>query len=180
MFMLMLFSLAVAFALFIVLIRSQPSNFRIVRSATITAPPEAVFDQVNNLRNWQEWSPWEELDPNAKKTYLGPMAGVGAGLTWSGNSRVGEGRMAIIQSRPNECVVFDLEFLKPFRANKVAEFNFTPRGNQTLVRWSVSGENDFLGKLTNLFINCEKTIGVKFEKGLAHLKTLAGTAAVMK
>lgn len=180
MFMLITMGLAVAVALFIVLIRSQPSNFRIMRSATIAAPTETVFDQVNNLHNWREWSPWEGLDPNARKTYQGPVAGVGAALAWSGNSKVGQGRMAITQSRPNERVVFDLEFLKPFRANNVAEFNFMPRGNQTFVSWSMSGENDFVGKLFAMFTNCEKMVGSQFEKGLAQMKSLTEATAVAK
>lgn len=180
MLMLILIGLGVVISLSVVLIRSRPDSFRIIRSATITAPAETVFEQVNNLRNWQEWSPWENLDPNAKKTFQGPQAGVGAALAWSGNSKVGEGRMAIVQSHPHDRVVFDLEFLKPFKANNVAEFQFTPRGNQTLVKWSMSGENDFVGKLFGMFINCEKMVGAQFEKGLAQMKSLAETTAVAK
>jgi preprotein translocase subunit SecG len=31
----------------------QPSEFRVVRSATISAPAPAVFAQVNNFHNWE-------------------------------------------------------------------------------------------------------------------------------
>jgi hypothetical protein len=40
----------------------KPSEFRIVRSATISAPSPAVFAQVNDFHNWEAWSPWAKLD----------------------------------------------------------------------------------------------------------------------
>jgi hypothetical protein len=36
----------------------QPADFRVTRSASIDAPPEVVFAQVNDLRKWNDWSPW--------------------------------------------------------------------------------------------------------------------------
>jgi hypothetical protein len=38
--------LAVLFALLLVVIVMQPSEFKVVRSATMAAPPELVFEQV--------------------------------------------------------------------------------------------------------------------------------------
>src|SRR6266852_2515065 len=101
-----LIALALIVVVFVVIIAIQPSDFRITRSATIAAPPEAVFAQVNDLHNWEAWSPWAKLDPNAKTTYAGPAAGTGAAFAWSGNNRIGEGRMTITESRPNEFVRF--------------------------------------------------------------------------
>ena len=66
-------------------------------------------------------------------TYEGPPAGTGAGYTWAGNNKVGEGRMIITESRPNELIRFNLEFLKPFKAANVTEFTFNSDGNQTSV-----------------------------------------------
>jgi hypothetical protein len=69
----------------------QPSEFRIVRSATISAPAPAVFAQVNDFHSWQAWSPWAKLDPAAKATFEGQSAGIGAIFSWAGNIEVGEG-----------------------------------------------------------------------------------------
>ena len=49
----------------------QPSDFRIVRSATISAPPAVVFSQVNGFHKWEAWSPWAKMDPAAKNTFAG-------------------------------------------------------------------------------------------------------------
>jgi hypothetical protein len=50
---------------FLIVVAMRPSQFRVTRNATFAAPPEVVFPQVNNLHNWQAWSPWAKLDPAA-------------------------------------------------------------------------------------------------------------------
>ena len=75
-------ALMVIVAAFVVIVALQPSDFRVTRSATIAATPEAVFSQINNLHRWEAWSPWAKLDPAAKNAYEGPEAGVGAACSW--------------------------------------------------------------------------------------------------
>jgi hypothetical protein len=98
-------------AVFAVLVVMQPSEFRIQRSATIAAPVPVVFAQVNDFHNWEAWSPWAKLDPSVKNSFEGAPAGTGASFVWAGNSKVGEGRMTIVESRPSELVRIKLEFL---------------------------------------------------------------------
>ncbi len=171
-----LVSIAVIVVLFVIIVAMQPADFRVTRSATIAAPPDAVFVQVNDLHNWEAWSPWAKLDPAAKSTYEGPAAGVGAAFAWSGNNKIGEGRMTVIESRPNVLVRFKLDFLKPFKASNTAEFTFKPEGNQTAVTWSMYGKNNFLSKAVGLFMNCDKMVGGQFEQGLAQMNSVTEAA----
>ena len=161
----------------VVVIALQPSEFRIERTAVIAAPAPVVFNQVNDLRKWEAWSPWAKLDPQAKTTYEGPPAGVGSSFSWVGNEKVGEGRMTITESRPSERVTFKLDFVKPFVATNTAEFTFKPEGNRTAVTWSMSGHNGFVAKAICLVMNMDKTVGGEFDKGLASMKSIAETAA---
>ncbi len=85
--------------------------------------------------------------------------------------------MTIAESRPNELIRINLEFLKPFKASNTAEFTFKPEGNQTVVTWSMSGKNNFMSKAVGLFMDCEKMVGGQFEQGLATMKSVAETAA---
>src|SRR5258705_1419160 len=121
----------------------QPSEFRIQRSAIIAAPAPAVFAQVNDFHNWEAWSPWAKLDPSVKNSFEGAPAGTGASFAWAGNSKVGEGRLTIFESRPSALVPIKLEFLKTFPATNTAEFTFTPEGDRTTVTWSRNGSNNF-------------------------------------
>ncbi|PYN34923.1 MAG: polyketide cyclase [Candidatus Rokuibacteriota bacterium] len=155
----------------------QPSEFRIERSATIAAPAPAVFAQVNDFHNWEAWSPWAKLDPAAKSSFEGAPAGKGAAFAWAGNSKVGEGRMTITESRPGELVRLKLEFLKPFEATNTAEFTFKPEGERTAVTWSMYGHNKFIARAVGLFVNMDKALGGEFEKGLASMKSVAEASA---
>jgi hypothetical protein len=159
--------------LLLVIIAGRPDEFTVTRSASIAAPPEKIFPCVNELKKWDDWSPWAKLDPNCKITYVGPPAGVDASYSWVGNNKVGEGKLTIIASTPSSLVRFRLEFLKPFKATNIAEFRFAPEGGQTLVTWSMSGKNNFFFKVFGLFMDCDKMVGKDFEKGLASLKTIA-------
>ena len=140
---------------FLGLVAIQPSDYRITRSATIAAPPETVFAHVNELRQWDAWSPWAKLDPNVKNTFQGPASGKGAIFMWSGNDDVGEGRMTILESRPGELVRMQLDFLKPMEDTCTTEFNFQPQGEQTVVTWSMFGKNSFVGKAFCLFMSMD-------------------------
>lgn len=148
---------------------TRPNHFRIARASFIPAEPAAVFAQINTLKAWQGWSPWEGRDPDLKRTYGGPEAGVGASYAWAGNSKVGEGRMEIVESVPDERVAFKLDFLKPFEAHNRATFTLTPADGGTQVEWAMEGPQNFMAKLMGAVMNIDRMVGKDFEKGLANL-----------
>ena len=51
-----LIALAVIIVLFVAVVSMRPAAFRVVRSATMTAPAAEVFAQVNDFHKWEEWS----------------------------------------------------------------------------------------------------------------------------
>lgn len=65
----MLIGLAVTVLVFAAVVALQPSDFRIARSATLSAPPAIVFSQVNDFHKWEAWSPWAKMDPAAKNSF---------------------------------------------------------------------------------------------------------------
>src|ERR1043166_300778 len=141
-----LIGLVVVIAVLVVVVLLQPATYQVERSTTINAPAPVVFAQVNDFHNWNNWSPWAKLDPAMKQTFGGAPAGTGATYAWTGNKEVGEGRMTITDSHPSDLVKIKLEFLKPFAATSNTDFTFTPQGNQTLVKWKMVGDNNFVAK----------------------------------
>jgi hypothetical protein len=166
-----LIALVAIVVVFVVVVAMQPSEFSVVRTATMSAPAPAVFAQVNDFHNWEAWSPWAKLDPATKNSFEGPSAGIGAIFRWASNKEVGEGSMTITESRPSDLIRIKLEFLKPFAATNSAEFTFKPDGDQTAVTWSMAGKNNFISKAICLFMNMDKMVGGKFEEGLAAMKS---------
>lgn len=172
-----LIGVAAVLVLFVIIVAMQPAQYRVSRTATIPATPSAVFEHVNDLHKWDAWSPWAKLDPAMKTTFEGPQSGPGASYAWVGNSKVGEGKMSIMDAKANELVRLKLQFMKPFASVATTEFTFKPEGEQTSVTWTMSGDKNFMSKAFCLFMNMDKMIGGDFEKGLAGLKSAVQVAA---
>lgn len=167
----------VVLAVLAVVVSMQPAEFKISRSTQIAAPPERVFQQIDDFHKWDGWSPWAKLDPNMKVTHSGAPNGVGASYAWVGNSDVGEGRMTITQSHPSEHIAIDLDFISPFPAKNLTEFSLKPENGGTSVTWSMAGRKNFVMKAFGMIVDMDKAIGPDFERGLSQLKSVAETAS---
>lgn len=165
--------LAVVLGLFAAFVATRPSQYRITRSAVVPAPAAAVFPRVADFRAWEGWSPWAKLDPAMKTDYLGTPGTVGSSYHWKGNDKVGEGRMTVTGLTPDRQIQIKLEFLKPWEQTSLTTFDFAPDSGGTRVTWTMSGDNDWVGKLFALFMDMDKMVGPDFEKGLASLKAAA-------
>jgi uncharacterized protein YndB with AHSA1/START domain len=167
-----------AVALLCGVIMTRPASYRVVRSATIAAPPAKVYGMISDFHRWDAWSPWAKLDPNMKVDYSGAPQGTGAIYHWIGNDDVGEGRMTIQQVAPDQRVVIDLEFLKPFESRSLTTFILEPEngGHSTKVAWEMTGENNFMSKAMTLFMSMDQMIGNDFERGLKQMAAAAAAA----
>jgi len=152
---------------------TKPGTFRVERARSIQAPPERIFDLINDFHRWSLWSPWEKLDPMMKRTFGGAESGKGAVYEWAGNSKAGQGRMEITGIVPGSKIVIKLDFLKPLEGHNTSEFTMSPRGNSTDVSWAVYGPSPFMMKIMHVFVNMDRMVGADFEAGLANLKSVA-------
>ena len=152
---------------------TRSDTFQVQRKAVIAAPPEKVFAMIDDFRRWNEWSPWDKLDPAMTRTFGGPATGVGATYAWAGNSAVGEGRMEILESTAPSKIRIKLDFIKPFESNNVTEFVLVPRDGGTDVTWTMQGPNLYVSKLMDTFVDMDTMIGKDFEKGLADMGAAA-------
>ena len=164
--------LAVLIAWVLAVASTKPDTFSVQRYMIIRAPAKDCFDQVNEFKKWEKWSPWEDVDPAVKRVYEGPAAGVGAVYHYQGNSKLGEGRLSIVESRPHDLVRLKLEFLKPFKAVHDTEITFKSEGDRTTIYWRMFGRNNLMGKVFHLFANMDKLIGDNFIKGMERIKAI--------
>jgi Polyketide cyclase / dehydrase and lipid transport len=164
--------IAVLIVALLVYIGTRPADFRIERSAQMSAPGDAIFSIINDLHEWGRWSPYDKRDPEMKKTFEGPPRGPGATYAWTGNRKVGEGRLTIVESKPGQLVSMKLEFARPFKCTNRVNFTLAPSTDGTLVSWIMEGRNNFMAKAFSLIINMDKMVGSDFETGLANLKSV--------
>lgn len=148
-----------------------PSSVHVERSVAINSPPGAVFAMVNDIRKFNQWSPWARVDPKTQYTFEGPPTGAGARMNWSSeNPGVGSGSLEIVGSEPDHQVAFALNFGPQGTATSYYELK--PEGAKTLVIWGFDSDfgYDLVGRYFALFM--DSLIGSEYEKGLATLKSL--------
>jgi len=165
--------LVIAIVAVLILAATKPDRFSVRRAALINAPADKVFPLIADFHEWRKWSPWEDRDPELKRTYGGAARGKGAVYAWEGNRNVGSGRMEILEAESPSLVKIQLDFLKPFEAHNIAEFTMLPQGNATNLDWVMSGPAPFMSKLMQVFMSFDKMIGKDFEAGLARIKSVS-------
>ena len=165
--------IAVLIAAVLLFATTKPNTFEVQRSITIKAPPEKVYALIDDFHRWQEWSPWEKLDPAMQRTFTGPASGKGAAYAWLGNSKVGSGRMEITDPQPPSKIAIQLDFITPFEGHNIAEFGLQPQADGTQVTWTMRGPTPYISKVMQVFVSMDKLIGKDFEAGLANMKAVA-------
>ena len=158
-----------------------PRTAHVERSITIDRPASEVFGVLDNLRQFNRWSPWFELDPNAAYTFSGPPSGVGAKFAWAGNKDVQSGSMEIVDAKPDNSLTLQLDFGDMGRP--MARFALAPTTGGTRVTWSLDSTQPLaidgkliwntIGRYMGLFM--DHMVGPDYDRGLAKLKSLVET-----
>ena len=144
------------------------------RSATINAASSVIFEQVNTLKNWENWSPWAESDPEATYIYSELASGEGASFSWDGEKSK-QGTLSIVESIPSTHVKTALEFAGQGGGNGIWLLEETDNG--TNVTWSFDSDMEgFIEKYMSLMM--DNILGSMMETGLANIQKIAETMPV--
>jgi len=100
----LLLSLLIVTALVVVIGLLLPSSGHVERSTEVSNPVRQIYDSVNTLRRFPEWSGERRLDPQLRMEFAGPRSGVGAAVNWSGDPSVGKGSLTIVSTDPDSQV----------------------------------------------------------------------------
>ncbi|MBI3502531.1 MAG: SRPBCC family protein [Bacteroidetes bacterium] len=156
----------------------SPRHVHVERSMTIKAPVEIVHAQINNLKNWNNWSPWYKMDTAMKMEYNTIAEGAGASFKWeSKNKNVGSGDLTITSST-KDSIVTAMNFME--NGTATGKFVFTKADSPkdslrsgTKVTWTMESDMGMnpIGRIFGLFM--DKMVGKDFEKGLAGIKDVA-------
>lgn len=144
-------------------------TYHIERSITIDAPKAMVYEQVRLFKNFHDWSPWSQLDPNMKLTYAGTDGEVGSSYTWVGNDEVGEGTQTMKAVAPDR-LDLQLDFKRPFESSTPVFFNIVGDEEKTKVTWGFDPKLPFPVNIWAMFTDIDKAMGTDYERGLGYLK----------
>lgn len=114
-----------------------PRSYDFESQVNIVAQPSAVFQKIDSLRNWQDWS--AQFNPVAIEgleiQYSGPDSGVGAVQTWTDPR--GDGKLWITESQPFEHVDYIVVFGDfPEMESRI---ELSAQGATTQVTWRSKG-----------------------------------------
>lgn len=133
----LLVSLLIVAVLIVVVGALLPNHGHVERTVEVSSPLRQIFDSVNTLRRFPEWSPERRLDPQLHMEYEGPRTGVGAKVNWHGNESVGSGSVEIISSDEDSQV--KMAVVNDFAGeNKTYTVTLNPseNGKTTKITWA--------------------------------------------
>ncbi len=143
-----------------------PKEAHVERSALINSSQAKLFDYLNTTKNFNQWSPWFEMDPNGDYKFSGPEMGVGGILAWDGE-KTGKGTQEIVESNPYQNIKLKLIF--DGQPPAYASYKLEPVEGGTKVTWgfdtSLNGPVEkYMGLMMDSFV------GDMYDKGLDNLK----------
>ncbi len=145
-----------------------PKTIKIEANKEIDASSEIVFDQVNKLQNWENWSPWLSDELITKLDYNDIPAGKGAGFRWK-DKNPDAGSVMIVESKPEQEISMKIDFGEQGNADMLWKFN-EEEGHIT-VRWIF--ENKDMTYFERYFMFLFKmNIRNDLKQGLVNLKAV--------
>ncbi|MBP8067031.1 MAG: SRPBCC family protein [Pedobacter sp.] len=151
-----------------------PKTYTVSRSTVINASDSVVYQNIADFNEFYKWNPWAKMEPTAKTKVSGPVAAPDHLYEWEGKE-TGQGYMKVKSLEPNKMVDIELKFIKPFESLADTRFDIEPEGAANKVTWTMSGENNLMGKWMGVFMSMDKMIGKDFEDGLKYLKEKSET-----
>lgn len=151
-------------------------KLQIQRSIQINAKSEMVYKIISDFHNWNFWSPWNHCEPTSKTEVSGSNQ-VGQSLTWSGEI-IGSGKMTLIEMLPNQKILLNLEFYKPWKS--FAQVVFTIKAlneNKSELTWTMNTKLPFFMIFFKKMMSAYMTSD--FDRGLQMLKEFIETGKVM-
>ena len=169
-----LIALAIIIAIPLIVALFVKKDYAVEKEIVINAPKAEVFEYIKFLKNQDNYSKWNKIDPNMKKTYTGTDGTVGFISAWeSKNENVGVGEQEILKITEGERIDTKLRFKAPFEAQDDAYMiTEDAENNQTKVKWGFKGAFPYPMNLMLLVMDMEEMLGKDMQDGLNNLKGL--------
>jgi hypothetical protein len=130
-----LIGLLVFCGLLLVLGLVLPRGWEASRFVLVQAPPEDVYENVADFRNWEHWAGWTP-EPGVEVEFSGAARGEGAVMSWQGE-RLGTGHLRITKADPASGIHYTAT-INDQQVESSITLKDTPDG--TLVTWTTKGQ----------------------------------------
>jgi hypothetical protein len=148
-----------------VFIATQRSNFTTVKSIVIKTPKTAVYNYLNDNKNYKDWYVFDDDNSSIKLDHSKKTSGAGSYFLWTGSE--GEGKTTVFGTKENDSIVQKTD-IDGALSETVWKLKDTIGGTKVIC--ISKGEMSFSNKLHS-FLNggLNKVIGRKLELSLKNL-----------
>lgn len=143
-------------------------TYDVKESRVIHTDPAVIFNEINDYKNWQEWSPWYEQDTTVITTYSENSIGKGASYSWTSKKSAGGKLETVVVEKPKS--INQVIYLKtPFGEIKSDMYwRLEAVSEGTNVTWGMKGEMAFFIRFMTK--NMKTQLEPLFERGLELLE----------
>lgn len=166
--------IAILIAIPLVVALFVKKDYAVERDIVINKPVQDVFGYIKYLKNQDNYSKWNTVDPNMKKSFKGEDGQVGFVAAWeSSDDNVGTGEQEIVSIAENQRIETKLRFMEPFESEDDAYMTTTAIDSlSTRVTWGFSGRFPYPMNLMQLTMDMDEAVGSDLAVGLENLKKL--------
>lgn len=149
-------------------------DYAVEREITINQPKDSIFKFVKFVKNQDQFSVWNQKDPNMKRHYTGTDGTVGFIYGWeSQDKNVGVGEQELKKITEGERVDFELRFKVPMESTDNAYITTEALSpTQTKVKWGFFGKMPYPFNIMMPFMGLDEMLGKDMQTGLDNLKTV--------
>jgi len=152
----------------------------------IKAPTTMVFNEVNQLKNWENWGPWTKNDNTLVFNYSEKTKGEGASYHWQSENN-NDGKITTTEVIPNKSIQQEITYPVLFgESTSTLYWLFEKNEGNTKITWEVKGERTFFDKIRFLLqgesiteklqpifkeslVNLDSVISEKMKKHSIHI-----------
>ncbi len=163
--------LAIAIGGILAVAVTRPNTYTVERSLKINAAPEKIFPYLISWKKGLEWSAWEKTDKDVVRKFTGSESGLDAVYEFEGE-KSGHGKLSFKSIVPNEQVKIDLMFYKPMQGSNDVTYSLKQEGNETVMKYQMTGPAPFTARIIWLFADMDKFMGDKFNESMQSLKAI--------
>lgn len=148
----------------------QPNSYNTQRSRVIKAPPELLYNQVNDFKSWENWFPWVKKESDIQISYPVQINGIANSYAWVGKHS--NGNIKTLTENAFDSISQEVQF-DDFPMSKMY-WKFKSVDEGTEVTWGLrADEVPFILKFFALINGgIDTMIGPDYEQGLKTLDSL--------
>lgn len=150
------------------------NDYAVEREVAINKPRKEVFDYIKYLKNQDNYSKWNRMDPDMKKIYRGIDGTEGFIYAWESDDQgAGKGEQEIKKIVDGERIECEIRFKEPMESSAPVYMTTTSvTDRQTMVKWGFNGKMPYPMNVMLLFMDIEQIIGDDLQTGLDELKNI--------